>query len=45
MQKLVPRAKGQPHTTIRGAGHFLREDKGGELAQVVSDFIKKWEKV
>ncbi len=38
-QNRVPGAKGQPHTTIYGAGHFLQEDKGPELAQVVVDFI------
>ena len=26
--------KGQPHTTIEGAGHFLQEDKGEDLAKV-----------
>ena len=36
---VVPGAKGQPHTTIEGAGHFLQEDKGEELARVVVDFI------
>jgi haloalkane dehalogenase len=30
---------GQPHTTIAGAGHFLQEDKGAELAAVMVDFI------
>lgn len=39
LQKLIPGAKGQNHTTIKGAGHFLQEDKGEELAQVVVDFI------
>jgi haloalkane dehalogenase len=39
-QRLVPGAQGQPHTTITGAGHFLQEDKGEELAQIVVDFIK-----
>lgn len=39
-QKLVPGTKGQPHTTITHAGHFLQEDKGTELAQVVVDFIR-----
>jgi haloalkane dehalogenase len=39
-QKLVPGAQGQPHTTITGAGHFLQEDKGEELAQVVVDFLR-----
>jgi haloalkane dehalogenase len=38
-QKLVPGAQGQPHSTITGAGHFLQEDKGEELAQVVIDFM------
>ncbi len=38
-QKLVPGARHQPHTTIRGAGHFLQEDKGEELAQVIVRFI------
>jgi haloalkane dehalogenase len=38
-QSRVPGAQGQPHTTIEGAGHFLQEDKGPELAKVVLDFI------
>jgi len=38
-QTLVPGAAGQPHTTITGAGHFLQEDKGKELARVVVDWI------
>ena len=38
-QKVIPGTKGQPHTTIVGAGHFLQEDKGEELARVVVDFI------
>ena len=40
-QKLVPGARGEPHTTITGAGHFLQEDKGEELAAVVLDFIAR----
>jgi haloalkane dehalogenase len=39
-QELVPGAKGQPHTIIRGAGHFLQEDKGAEVAQRMVDFIR-----
>jgi haloalkane dehalogenase len=39
-QLLVPGAKGQPHTTIEGGGHFLQEDRGEELAKAVVDFIK-----
>jgi haloalkane dehalogenase len=42
-QKLVPGAQGQPHVTIAGAGHFLQEDKGAELAQIVADFISRTE--
>ena len=38
-QERIPGAHGQPHTTIVGASHFLQEDKGPELAQVVVDFI------
>lgn len=39
-QARVPGTKGQPHTTIKDAGHFLQEDKGEELARVIVDFIK-----
>lgn len=39
-QERVPGAKGQPHTTIEGGGHFLQEDRGPELANVVLDFIR-----
>lgn len=35
----IPGARNQDHTTIKGAGHFLQEDKGPELARVVADFI------
>jgi haloalkane dehalogenase len=38
-QRLIPGANGQPHTTITGAGHFLQEDKGEELAGVVVNFL------
>jgi len=35
----IPGAQGQPHTTIVGGGHFLQEDKGPELAEVILTFI------
>jgi haloalkane dehalogenase len=35
----VPGTANQPHTTIEGGGHFLQEDRGPELAQVLVDFI------
>jgi haloalkane dehalogenase len=40
-QRRVPGARGQPHTTIANAGHFLQEDAGEELARVVIDFIER----
>ena len=36
---MVPGAAGQNHTTISGAGHFLQEDKGEDLASAVIDFV------
>ena len=38
-QSIVPGAAGREHPTIAGAGHFLQEDAGPELARVVVDFI------
>ena len=38
-QDTVPGAKNQPHVTITEAGHFLQEDKGEELATIVTDFM------
>ena len=38
---IVPGCAGQPHTTIRNGGHFLQEDQGEDLAQVVVDFIHR----
>lgn len=40
LQSSIPGARNQPHTTITGAGHFLQEDKGEELARVIVDFIR-----
>ena len=40
LQKTVPGAKGQPHTTITGGGHFLQEDCGEELARVIVNFMQ-----
>ncbi len=37
----VPGTKGQPHTTIKGGGHFLQEDCGPKFAEVIVDFIAK----
>ncbi len=37
----VAGAQGQPHTTIVGGGHFVQEDKGPELADVLIEFIAR----
>jgi len=39
-QELVPGALNREHVTIRNAGHFLQEDKGEELAEVLIRFCK-----
>jgi haloalkane dehalogenase len=36
----VPGARGHPAATIKDAGHFLQEDKGEDLARVVTDFVE-----
>ena len=38
-QSEVPGCAGQPHTTIEGGGHFLQEDRGEQLADVVARWI------
>lgn len=35
LQRRIPGAAEVEHTTIRGAGHFLQEDKGPELARFI----------
>ncbi|MBV8063560.1 MAG: alpha/beta fold hydrolase [Nevskia sp.] len=39
-QQRVPGARGQPHAVIRGAGHFLQEEQGEALAQVLLDLMR-----
>lgn len=36
----VPGTAGQPHVTVERAGHFLQEDQGELLADVVASFIR-----
>ncbi len=40
LQKLIPGAKGQPHTIIENGGHFLQEDKGEEWAGLIVRFCR-----
>lgn len=35
----VPGTRNQPHALTRGAGHFLQEDRGPELAQQLNSWI------
>jgi haloalkane dehalogenase len=39
LRELIPGAAGQRHTTIIGGGHFLQEDRGPELAEVIAAFV------
>ena len=40
-QKRVAGTKGQPHTTLKGGGHFLQEDVPEELADVVLELLAR----
>ncbi|MEK6302216.1 MAG: haloalkane dehalogenase [Acidobacteriota bacterium] len=40
-RKLIPSAKNEPEIVIQGAGHFLQEEKGEEIAAHIVDFIKR----
>lgn len=35
----VPGAKGQKHTTVKDAGHFIQDEKGEEIAGLLAEFI------
>ena len=41
LQRRIKGAEGQPHTTLAGGHHFLQEDVGPELAQVVLDLLDR----
>lgn len=38
-QERVPGTKGQPHTIVKNAGHFLQEDAPDELVDIIHRFI------
>jgi haloalkane dehalogenase len=40
-RKLIPTANDQPEITITGAGHFLQEEKGAEIAAHLDAFIRR----
>ena len=41
MQANIPGCQGQSHTTIVNGGHFLQEDQGEKLAEVLINFIQQ----
>ena len=41
LKERIAGAKGQPHTTIVGGGHFLQEDCGEDLAGVVAELRRR----
>lgn len=41
LYSVIPGAAQHPAVTIEGAGHFLQEDNGVELARVIVDFIAR----
>ena len=40
-RKLIPSAKDEPEIVIEGAGHFLQEEKGEQIAQHILSFIQR----
>ena len=40
LRDTVPGAAGHAHPTIRGAGHFVPEERGEELGRIVADFAE-----
>lgn len=43
-REAIPGCAGLEHPTIRGAAHFLQEDRGEELGAVIADFVHRFAK-
>ena len=40
-RRRIPGAAGQPHRVIANAGHFLQEEQGEALAEVLVDLMRR----
>ncbi len=40
LKREIPGTAGREHPIITGAGHFLQEDAGGRLGEVIADFVR-----
>jgi pimeloyl-ACP methyl ester carboxylesterase len=38
-QERIPGARGQNHTTVSDAAHFIQEQKGPELGRIIAEFV------
>lgn len=41
LRRTVPGAAGRDHPTLEGAGHFVQEDAGERLAEIVAGFVHR----
>jgi len=41
LRETIPTASAQPDVWIEGAGHFLREEAGEEVAEHIVDFVDR----
>ncbi len=39
LQRAMPGARGREHPVVAGAGHFLQEDAGERLGEIVRGFV------
>jgi len=41
LKRAMPGAAGRQHPVLEGAGHFLQEDAGGQLGEIVAAFVRE----